>query len=71
MLKKMMSALLSKTRPRHAKAIPSGFVLAPKSPTVQMLQAGHAAASSGVLAVWVAMAKSASETENHRKPRTK
>ena len=49
---------------RKPAAIPPGHVLVPITPTLPMIQAGHAAAREGVTGVWRAMLQATPNQEH-------
>ena len=49
---------------RKPAAIPPGHVLVPITPTIPMIQAGHAAAREGVTGVWRAMLQATPNQEH-------
>ena len=51
---------------RKLAVIPPGHVLVPITPTLPMIQAGHAAAREGVTGVWRAMLEATPKHQEHR-----
>lgn len=50
---------------RKPATIPPGHIIVPITPTLPMIQAGHAAAREGVVGVWRAMLEATPKPKEH------